>query len=152
MSLGASAIVNAVISHAMASGLFDRVQGHEPKGAPGTGVTAAVWADSITQNGAASGLATSSARVVLKVRLYTSMTSEPADAIDPALLDAVDVLMAAYSGDFTLGALVRNVDLLGAHGPGLGAQAGYINVSGQMMRVYDITLPMICNDLHGQVA
>jgi hypothetical protein len=152
MSLGASAIVNAVISHAMASGLFDRVSGHEPKNAPGSGLTAAVWADTIGPVPAASGLASTSGRVVLKVRLYTNMLQDPQDAIDPAMLTAVDILMTAYSGDFTLGGLVRNIDLLGAHGTGLSAQAGYLNVSGQMMRVYDITLPIVANDLWIQEA
>ena len=148
MALAASAIVDAVASHAMASGLFDRVNMHEPKNAPGSGLTAAIWADTVGPVPAASGLASTSGRVVLKVRLYTNMMSEPQDAIDPTLLAAVDILLTAYSGDFTLGGLVRNVDLLGASGGGgLAAQAGYINVSGQMMRVYDITIPITCNDL-----
>lgn len=152
MSLDASAIVDAVASHAMASGLFDRVNLHEPKNAPGGGLTAAVWADTMGPIPAASGLASTSGRVVLKVRTYTNMMSEPQDAIDPAMLRAVDILLTAYSGDFTLGGLVRNIDLLGAHGTGLSAQAGYINVSGQMMRVYDITLPIVANDLWTQEA
>ena len=152
MSLDASAIVDAVASHAMASGLFDRVNLHEPKNAPGGGLTAAVWADTMGPIPAASGLASTSGRVVLKVRTYTNMMSEPQDAIDPAMLRAVDILLTAYSGDFTLGGLVRNIDLLGAHGTGLSAQAGYINVSGQMMRVYDITLPIVANALWTQEA
>ena len=153
MTLDATGIVNAVMSHAMASGLFSRVNGFEPKSHPGSGLTAAVWADTIGPIPAASGLAATSGRVVLKMRLYTNMIQEPQDAIDPEMLKAVDVLMTAYSGDFTLGGLVRNVDLLGATGGGgLMAQAGYINVSGQMMRVYDITLPIVANDLWTQEA
>jgi hypothetical protein len=155
MSLGAAAIVDAVISHALATGQFARVNGFEPKSAPGSGLTAAVWADTLGPYPAGSGLAQTSGRVVLKIRLYTSMLSEPQDAIDPALLDAVDVLMAAYSGDFTLGGLVRNVDLLGAAGggaagAGLTAQAGYLNASGQLMRIMDISLPVLVNDLWSQ--
>ena len=152
MALAASAIVDAVASHAMASGLFDRVSGHEPKNAPGSGLTAAVWADTIGPVPAASGLASTSGRVVLKVRLYTSMTMDPADAIDPEIMDAVDVLFAAYSGDFDLGGSVRNVDLEGATGPGLSAQAGYLNQDGKLMRIMDITIPVIVSDLWTQVA
>ena len=90
-----------------ASGLFDRVNLHEPKNAPGGGLTAAVWADTMGPIPAASGLASTSGRVVLKVRTYTNMMSEPQDAIDPAMLRAVDILLTAYSGDFTLGGLVQ---------------------------------------------
>lgn len=147
MTLDATGIVNAVMSHAMASGLFSRVNGFEPKSHPGSGLTAAVWADTIGPIPAASGLAATSGRVVLKMRLYTNMIQEPQDAIDPEMLKAVDVLMTAYSGDFTLGGLVRNVDVLGSSGTPLSAQAGYINVSGQLMRVYDVTVPIVANDL-----
>jgi hypothetical protein len=145
-----SAILNAAQSHALASGLFEAVNGHEPKSAPQNGLTAALWADAIGPDPTASGLAATSGLVVLKVRLYTSMLSEPQDAIDPAMLGAVDVLMTAYSGDFELGGLVRNVDLLGATGTSLSARAGYLNQDGKLFRVMDITLPLIVNDLWGQ--
>ena len=75
-----------------------------------------------------------------------------ADAIDPEIMNAVDVLFAAYSGDFDLGGTVRNVDLEGATGPGLSAQAGYLNQDGKLMRIMDITLPVIVSDLWTQVA
>ncbi len=45
------------------------------------------------------------------MRLYTPMVQEPEDAIDPNLMTALDALMAAYSADFTLGEIVREVDL-----------------------------------------
>ena len=77
---------------------------------------------------------------------------KPADAIDPEIMDAVDVLFTAYSGDFDLGGTVRNVDLEGATGPGLSAQAGYLNQDGKLMRIMDIVLPVIVSDLWTQVA
>jgi hypothetical protein len=78
------------------------------------------------------------------------MLSEPQDAIDPEMLNAVDVLFTAYNGDFDLGGEVRNIDLLGQFSNGLSAQAGYINVSGNNYRVMTITLPMVVNDAWSQ--
>jgi hypothetical protein len=88
----------------------------------------------------------------MQVRLYTSMLAEPQDYIDPNLVKALDALMNAYSGDFTLDGLIRNVDLLGQTGTPLQAEAGYINIDGKMMRVVTITLPMIINDAWEQTA
>lgn len=151
MTLNAAGIVDAVISHAMASGYFERVNGHEPKNAPGLGLSCAVWADQI-RPAASSGLETTSAVIVLNVRLFTSMLQEPQDAIDPAMLAAVDGLFDAYSGDFTLGGLVREVDLLGQEGDRLSARAGYLNQDNKQYRVFTITLPVIVNDVWEQVA
>ncbi len=63
------------------------------------------------------------------------------------MVAAVDELLTQYSGDFTLGGQVRDVDLLGAHSPGLMAEAGYINQDGKLMRIMTITLPIVVNDL-----
>jgi len=100
----------------------------------------------------ASGLSATSARLVFRIRLYTSMISEPQDAIDPAMLAANIKLMASFSDDFDLGGSVRNVDLLGAYGIPMSSQAGYLNQDGKLMRIIDITLPLIMNDLWTQSA
>lgn len=150
MSLAIDSILDAVISHAMASGHFETVNGHEPKNAPGTGVTAAVWVETIGPVRGGSGLSSTTGRLTLNVRLYTPMLSEPQDAIDPSLVRALDALMTAYSGDFQLGGAARNIDLLGAHGTPLQAQAGYLSQDGKVFRVYTINLPVIVNDLWEQ--
>jgi len=149
MSLDATGILDAAQSHAMTLGLFERVNGHEPKKAPGNGLTAAVWVQSIAPI-QSSGLAATSGRLELRVRIYTPMLSEPQDAIDPNVLAAVDALMAAYSGDFTLGGEARNVDLLGQHGTPLSATAGYLNQDSRLLRVMDVVLPILINDLWSQ--
>jgi hypothetical protein len=152
MALDITTILDAVESHALASGYFQTVNGHEPKSAPGTGLTAAVWVEQIGPARGGSGLNSTSARLALYVRLYTPMLQEPADAIDPNLMTALDALMAAYSGDFTLDGLVREVDLLGIHGDPLSARAGYLTTSGAEYRVMTITLPLIVSDLWEQAA
>ncbi len=143
------ALLEAAESHAMTLGLFDRVGRHEPKKAPGKGLHAAFWVQAIGPV-RSSGLNSTTGRVELRVRLYVPMLTEPQDSIDPQIMAAVDALMTAYSGDFTLGGTVRSVDLLGAHGTPLSAVAGYLSQDQRLFRVMDIILPLIVNDLWSQ--
>ncbi|TDC63879.1 hypothetical protein E1258_09545 [Micromonospora sp. KC207] len=150
MALNTQPILDAVVSHALASGHFERVNAHEPTSAPGNGLSAAVWVDATEPARGASGLAATTARLTLNVRLYTSMLSEPADAIDPRLMAAHDALMTAYSADFTLGDLARCVDLLGQSGVPLSSRAGYLQQDSRLLRVITITLPVLVNDVWEQ--
>lgn len=149
MTLAVSTILGRVESHAAASGYFERVNRHEPKNAPGNRLSCAIWVDQMGPI-KASGLNSTSARMVVMVRIYSNMLQEPQDQIDPDVVAAADYLMGAYTGDFELGANVKNIDLLGAHGIELAARAGYLSQDGKMFRVMDITLPIIVNDLWSQ--
>lgn len=148
------AVLDQVISHALATGCFERVSGHEPKqkNQASNGITCAVWAQLLAPVGEGSGLSVSSARLELTVRVYTNMLAEPQDDIDPRVLDAVDTLVAAYHADFDLGGEARFVDVFGAYGPGLEARAGYLNQSGVLYRVVDVRLPIIIDDCWPQAA
>jgi hypothetical protein len=150
VTLRTADIVDAVASHAAACGYFTNVNLHEPKSAPTSGLSAAVWVMSIGPARGQSGLSETSALLVLSVRVYISFKSQPEDAIDPAAMDAVDALMSAYSGDFELDGLVRNVDLLGLCGVPMAALSGYISQDGKTLRVMTITLPLVINDVWEQ--
>lgn len=150
MSLDAPALFNAMESHALETGLFETVNGHEPKSAPGNGLTAAVWSQEIGPAPSESGLAATTGLVTFYLRIYQNMLMDPQDAIDPLVISAVDALFTAYSSDFTLGGLIRNVDLLGASGTTLRAIAGYISQDGKLFRCMTITIPLIINDVWGQ--
>lgn len=149
MSLSVASIFDAMVSHALSLGRFDKVEEHEPKSAPGSGVHAAFWVQS-AEPIRSSGLGATSGRIEVAVRVYMNMTQEPQDSIDRALLEAADALLTAYSGDFELGGLVRSVDLLGAYGAPLSAQGGYIRQDGKLYRVMVITVPLIVNDIWNQ--
>lgn len=151
MSLNTSAVLDAIVSHAMTLGLFETVNAHEVVSAPGHGLHAEVWAASIGPVPTASGLHATSAVVVWNVRIRGSADAQPRDMIDPNMMGAVDVLLSAYSGDFTLGGLVRNVDLLGQAGVPLSARAGYLQQDGHVYRVYDVVLPVLINDVWEQL-
>jgi hypothetical protein len=148
-------IFDALVSDVQASGYFDRVNTHEPKRKPGRGLTAAVWCQGIESVGAASGLSVTSARLVFIVRLYSNMLKEPQDYIDPELLRATSSVMRRYHDDYDFSGYgvenVRNIDLLGAHGQGLSATAGYLEMDSGMFRVMDIFVPVIVNDVWQQV-
>jgi hypothetical protein len=146
MALNITGILDAVVSHAMASGHFERVNQFEPDNPPGHGLTCGVWADRITAL-RTSGLNSVSTLVVFNVRVYGSMQADPPDAIDPNMVAAADALGEAYTGGFTLGGLVRQVDLLGAHGSPFDVRAGYLSIDGTRYRVLTISLPVVVNDL-----
>lgn len=143
--------VDAIMDHALASGYFVKVNGHEPKSAPGAGLTAAVWNQTGAPALGASSLDETTMRLEFRVRLYSGMTMEPQDAIDPALMRAAGALIEAYSGDLTLGGEVRDVDLLGQHGVPLSWQAGYLSQGNTVFRIIDIVIPLIINDVFAQV-
>ncbi len=150
MALNTAATVNALESHLLATGLFRRVNTHEPKNAPDTGMTASLIASTIdpTQS---SGLASTSAVVVYQARIYLGMLNEPQDAIDPTIIVAVDTVINAITADFELGGNARAVDLLGMAGQGgLSATAGYVTVDTTMYRIMDISIPVIHNDVWTQ--
>lgn len=144
-------ILDHVVSHGMASGYFESVNQHEPKNAPGHGLTMAVWVDKIVPV-KSSGLAATSVSVQMKVRLFSNMVVAPQDSIDPNLTNALNAVMSAYSGDFTFDGTVRYIDLLGDEGNPLSADAGYVEQDKKMFRIFDITLPVIVNDVWTQTA
>lgn len=153
MAIGAQDLIDRIASHAMTTGLFDRVNQHEPKNKPGRGLTCAIWIDRIEPARGRSGLAATDARVTFNVRVYTSMLQNPQDAIDPQVMDAVDLLFEAYSGDFELGDDSRFIDLLGmTQGHPLFSQSGYINIDNMVYRVMTITVPVIVENAWTQAA
>ena len=142
----------AAMSHAQTLGLFGQVLGHQPISAPGSGLTYAMWTGPVRPVPARSGLNTVSARLELRGQVLTPADSEPPDAVDVDVTNAVSKLMGAYCGDFTLGDLVANVDLLGAHGTPLAADMGYTTFpGGTTYRVATITIPLIVNDAWNEV-
>lgn len=146
------ALIDAVVSHAAALGMFEMVNQHEPKSAPAVpGLTAAVWSQHVVPIPQLSGLDRTAGRVLMQLRIYQNMLTEPQDAIDPAVMKAVDALFTAYSADFTLDGLVNHVDLLGAYGVPLAGEAGYIAIDNALHRCYTLDVPLIIDRLWNQV-
>lgn len=147
--LNTRTIAGLLAGHAQASGHFEQVLLHEPKNAPGGGLTCAIWRRR-TDPIRASGLSATSARSEFTARLYMSMLTEPQDDIDVSIDDAADDLFAAYSAHFELDGTSREIDLLGSYGTPLSLQYGYLTVDRTMFRVADLTIPVIIDDAWGQ--
>lgn len=139
---------NEIVSLASASGYFDRVNTHEPKSLPGTGLTFAVWCDGIQPIAMMSGLAVTSALLVFRTRTYLNMVQEPQDAIDIAAIRANTWMTAQYTQHFDIDEAW--IDLLGAHSPGVVTLAGYLNLDGKMHRVMDTQIPFVAPDVWDQ--
>ncbi len=139
-------VLDPILSHAKASGRLDAVEGHEPKSAPRSGITGAAWIQSIEPL-RASGLNSTTVRIVVEFRFYTSMTQKPEDRIDPAMTDAVLDLGRRIVGDYTLGGVAKDIDVRGTHGVSMTTQAGYVEHDGRLLRVYTLRIPVIVNDV-----
>lgn len=146
------ALIDTVTDHHLLSGLFDRVNQHESKKAPGNGLTADIYLEDLLPYPPGSGMQKTSGIVIVASRIMFDMLIEPLDNLDPMMFEAANDLIGRIHGDFTLGGLVRNVDLLGASGQALRAESGHINIDSKMLRAVEVHIPCIVNDLWDQVA
>jgi hypothetical protein len=149
-----NAVLDKIVSYALASGRFDAVNQHEPKNAPGNQVTFALWIQRIRPVPRGSGLSATSGILLLTGRVYQNFRSQPFDAIDPSVTAATLDLMGKLTADFGLQGVpsVRNIDLLGQYGIAMDAQAGYVEIDKSIYRVVTIQIPVIINDMFVQVA
>lgn len=141
----------AVISPCKKTGAFRSVIEFEPKAAPVDLPALALWWSGIGPARGVSGLAATSARVEFKGRIYANGLARPESKVDPLLTTLVSQLFTVFTGGFTLGGEVMEVDLLGAYGEPLSAEAGYIQHDGHHFRVAECTVPLIVDGLWVQV-
>lgn len=151
MALDIGTILDRLVSHALSLGYFDSVNEFKVDEPTGAGnLTCGIWGDDITP--ISSGQASTSVRILFKVRIFSSTEAAPESYLERAMVDATSALMNAYSGNFELGGNARNIDLLGSEGAPLSANAHYMNLSAVIFRVMDITLPVLLNDVWDQTA
>jgi hypothetical protein len=140
----AKALFDALESHASKLNLFARVNTHEPRSSPGSALSCSITLGPVVPDGSKSGLSSVSGTITFLVMIFDPMTQKPLDGIDPAILAAASALLAEYSGNFTLGGLVREIDLFS-----LRAEPLYVTQEGKQFRVLQITLPVVVDDLWG---
>lgn len=144
----ATALSEAIKSHAMTLGLFERqVITHAPLSTPGNGLSCYIELGPVVPV-VSSGLAAVSIEVTYMIHVLSSMNQKPVDKVDADMLGAVSLLMNAYAGAFTLGGLVREVNIFG----GLKADLGYMLFEGKPFRSAEIILPVVVNDAWPEVA
>ena len=147
-----NAVYAAAASAAQKLNIFEVVYRFEPKAAPVSMPAYAIWVDHIVPVAGVSGLSATAGRLSLRGRIYKNFLGKPEDRIDPELLALTSALLGAYSGGFTFGGTVMEIDLLGAHGEALSARAGFIHHDSHLFRVAECTIPVIIDSLWNQVA
>jgi hypothetical protein len=141
-------VSSAVISVGRALGAFDKVNGHEPKNAPGRGLTLSYWLDRVRPCTRGNGLASTSANVVWLARVQLPGTYDPADEVDPILGVSAGKLINAYAGNLTMGgAVLPGIDLRGIEGVKLEGRYGYVTQEQKQFRMFDMTVPVLVNDV-----
>lgn len=150
----AQGLTDALASMAQSSGLFTGgVSSHEPLSLPPAGqMSAAVWMQGIGPAKDVSGLAATAARVEYLMRLYLPMVEGNMDAIDPTMTTAASQMIGLLTADFTLGGEIFAADVLGAWGRPVSAKADYYKQGDSFYRIYDITIPLIVDNVWAQGA
>jgi hypothetical protein len=155
MSFNQSAIdklIGNISSGAKKLGVFQQVFTHEPKSKPQRDVSLGFWVSDIRPSKIYSGLAETAGVVTFMHRVYINFLYKPEDALEGKLLNAVSLLIGEYSSEFSFGATVINVDLLGADSGGLTARTGYVSIDNTNFRTADINVPVIIDNLWTQGA
>lgn len=159
MALDPKAILQlyaALGDQARTLGVFDTVNGAEPDNPPGRGLSCSIMLGPLGPLPRASGLAATSTLIEFTARIEVPRSKKDPEQTDRDLLYACLQLMGAYSAGFQLdaaaAAAVRNIDLLGAYGPGLSMKPGWITAGEVPYRMADISLPIVLNDTFAQEA
>lgn len=151
MALDIQSVLDNIASHAMATGHFETVLGYVSKQSSTNGITAALYVENI-QPIRSSGLSNTSIRLEIEMQIYSSTYQAPYDGIDVNMVLATDAMFTALIGDFDLGSEVRHIDIFGAHGQSLRVRSGFMNLDGKEFRVFQITIPVILDEVWDQAA
>jgi|SRR5215469_13382919 len=155
MSFDQAAVIalrDALISHVQKLGVFDQVTAHEPKNIPSNLPSCVIWAQEIRPLGSGSGLNATSGYVIWHARVQIPAWREPLDDAETDILTAATTLMNEFTGNLTLSASVRAIDLIGMYGESMTMTAGYLNMGDTFYRIATVVLPMVVNDLWTQGA
>ena len=140
-------------TQAETSGLFQRVLGHEPRSAPGGGFSYALWLGPVTPVPGLGGLTATAGRVEIQARIYVPFLEKSEDQIETDMMRHVLQMIGFYSGEFTAGGTVYAIDLEGMHGAPLeSGTVGYIDLGGTILRVAELMIPVLIDNLWTQAA
>ena len=144
MTFDPTAIMSKLVTIAQASGRFFKVNEFEPRGQPSNGLTLSLISGPKVPI-QSSGLTKASIRWQIDGRVYSPMRPEPKD-VDAKLTAAAAGYMEALCGQYTLGGLVRCIDVFGSDGEGLNSTPGYLEQDSKLYRVEQIMIPLLINE------
>lgn len=138
-------IRDALVRVCKKTGRYSQGAAHEPKAAPGNGVSFIVLLTSETAIGG--GLDSTSTLLTYNISSRMSAMYDPQDDIDVKLGGATRDVARRLSGNFKLGVDgVRSIDVKGIHGQPMGWTAGYVYHGDKWLRTFDLRVPIIIND------
>lgn len=144
MSLDTKAILAKLATIGKQSGLFVKVDKQEPRGQPPNGVT--LWLLSGPMRPiTSSGMNNVSLRWQIDGRVYLPLNYQPAEDIDPVITAAAAKYLEALCGQFTLGGLVRCIDVFGSDGEPLSATPAYVEQNDKIYRAVTLEIPLLIN-------
>jgi hypothetical protein len=145
VSLDPGPIMSKLVSIAQQSGRFAAVAGYEPRGQPSNGVTLALISGPLTpiQSGGMTGVCL---RWQIDGQVFLPLHMEPAKELDPRITKAAAGYLEDLCGQFTLGGLVRCIDVFGSDGEALSATPGYIDHNDKKYRVMQLMIPLLINE------
>lgn len=153
--INSAAILNALQTHALRTGYFANVNGHEPKSPPQVRdqVTLSFWAGPLRVI-ESSGLTSASYRWDIIGRIYANASTEPGDSLDPTVMDATFAFLTSLAADFTLDSVLpagvsrlRAIDFQGSDGEPVNATPGYYDYEGTTYRTMDLVIGLLINDV-----
>jgi hypothetical protein len=148
--VGAGAVLATLANHARLTGSFEVIRVGEFKTPPPNGLSFAVWMQTLGVAPTGSGLAATTALLHATARIHLPMLYQPEDGIEVLVADAADAYMGRLHGAFTLGGLVRDVDLLGEMGEPMLWQYGYITIGQAIYRIAELQIYAVLNDVWTQ--
>lgn len=137
--------LKVIHSKIVATGQVKAAQVGEPKAPPSTLPFAAIYMDSVRVHRLTVDGGTGEVHTV-NVRIYADMLAEPQEWNEYGLAEVAENLINKLLTDADLSSKIMSIDAAGMAGQGLEMQWGYLEVSGKMHRIVDITLPLLVND------
>ena len=144
VTLDPDAVIGKLASIAKATGLFAGVKRYEPRGQPPNGLNLSLIAGQMGPI-RSSGLNNASLRWEIDGMIYLPLKVDPPDNIDVLLTTAAAGYLQALCAQFTLGGMVRCIDVFGSDGEGLQATPGYLEANDKTYRVERLMIPLLIN-------
>ena len=146
------ATFDAIRDALLKTNYFSTVEIGEPKSPPADAkLTVHIWIESISE--VATTLDKTIEVYTLTMRMMIpTVFSEPVEGIEVELAEAVSRADEGLFADFSFGATVRNIDVVGQYGTAYRVDFGHVDIGGKLFRIADITIPMIVDDSATMVA
>jgi hypothetical protein len=131
--------IETAASYFQAHGGFDEVYEGEPTRPPDGYAVSVIYHRSRVKETTLTG--TIEQRTIICRVYHKAALEDPVPEIEHTMADYVDLIIATFLGDFDLGGIIRNIDVID-----LEVQWGYQTIQNMVYRLADVYVPMIVDD------